>query len=137
TNAGPSSANNAVFTDPAVTGLSATSVTCGSATGSAACPTPGNTTVALMQGAGIVIPTLPSGGSVTFTLTESVTATSGSVTNTAFIVTPAGTSDPNAANNSQSDTDAIDTRPTAVANTTNVTTAGGSTYTFTVTYADD
>src|SRR5205814_2350993 len=80
-NAGPSPADNAVFTDPAVSGLSATSVTCGSATGSAACPTAGNTTVGLMQGSGIIIPTLPSGGSVTFTLNENVTATSGSVTN--------------------------------------------------------
>src|SRR5207248_2178517 len=107
TNTGPSSGDNAVFTDPAVTGLSATSVTCGSASGSAACPTAGNTTVALMQGAGIVIPTLPSGGSVTFTVNENVTATSGSVTNTAFIAAPSGTTDSNSTNNSQGDTDTV------------------------------
>ncbi|MBZ5543037.1 MAG: DUF11 domain-containing protein, partial [Acidobacteriia bacterium] len=57
TNHGPSAADNMVFTDPAVAGLSATGVTCGTATGGAACPTVGNTTVALMQGTGIVIPT--------------------------------------------------------------------------------
>ena len=58
-NGGPSAANGATFTDPAVANLSVTAVSCGSATGAAACPLPVNTTVALMQGAGIVVPTLP------------------------------------------------------------------------------
>ncbi len=105
-NVGPSAANNAVFTDPAATGLNVTSVTCGSASGGAACPTVGNTTVALMQGAGIVIPTLPSGGSVTFTIGATVTATSGSVTNTANVAPPAGTTDPTTPNTA-SDTDTV------------------------------
>ncbi len=107
-NTGPSAANNAVFTDPVASGLSVTSVTCGSPSGGAACPTVGNTTVALMQSTGIVIPTLPSGGSVTFTIGATVTATSGSVTNTANIAPPGGTTDPTpVANNSASDTDTV------------------------------
>lgn len=74
-NAGLGAANGAVVTDPAVAGLNVTAVTCTGATGSAVCPVPANVTVALLQGSGIVIPTLPSGGSVTFTVTATVTAT--------------------------------------------------------------
>lgn len=73
TNAGPSAANNAVLTDALVAGLNVTAVACTGVTGGAACPATVN--VALLQGAGIVIPTLPSGGSVTFTVTSTVTAT--------------------------------------------------------------
>lgn len=106
-NTGPNSANGAVFTDPNVANFNEASVTCGSALGGAACPTVANTTVALMQGAGIVIPTLPSGGSVTFTVSGTVTAgATGSLTNTANIAAPAGVTDTNTTNNSASDTDA-------------------------------
>ncbi len=105
-NAGPNAANGAVFTDPAVAGLTVGSVTCGSATGGAVCPA--SPTVAAMQGAGIAIPTLPSGGSVTFTVTATVAAgTSGNLTNSASIAAPSGVSDTNAANNSASDTDTL------------------------------
>jgi uncharacterized repeat protein (TIGR01451 family) len=109
-NSGPGAGNNAIFTDPAVTGLTVSGVTCGSAAGGAACPTAANTTVALMQGAGIVIPTLPSGGSVTFTVTYTVAAgTTGNLTNTATIAEPTGSGivDSNTANNSASDTDTL------------------------------
>jgi len=74
-NLGPSNASNALLTDPAVAGLNVTAVSCTGATGSAACPLPANVTVPLLQGSGIVIPTLPSGGTVTFTVTATVTAT--------------------------------------------------------------
>ena len=99
TNNGPSSANNAVFTDPAVANLNITSVACGSATNGAACPVPASTTVALMQGAGIVVPTLPNTGSVTFTVSGTV-AGSGNIANIASIAPPAGTNDNTAGNNS-------------------------------------
>ena len=107
TNHGPSDANNTVFTDPAVTGLTVSNVTCGSASGGAACPTVGNTTVTLMQAAGIVIPTLPSGGSVTFTVSATVTATSGARTNTATVAPPPGVNDPGLFSNSATDTNSI------------------------------
>ncbi|HRH41197.1 MAG TPA: DUF11 domain-containing protein [Pyrinomonadaceae bacterium] len=103
-NSGPSSANNAVFTDPAVPNLTVTGVTCGSAAGGAACPTSGNTTVALMQGSGIIIPTLPSGGSVTFTVTGTYGSATTSIVNTATIAAPSGVTDPNTTNNSATDT---------------------------------
>ena len=79
TNAGPTSANGALFTDAAQTGLSCTSAVC-SASGGAQCP--GGAIngagvvvpVASVQ-AGIAIPTLPNAGSVSFALTCTVTAT--------------------------------------------------------------
>lgn len=105
-NAGPGPGDNAVFTDPAVAGLTVNSVACGSAANGAACPTVANTTVALMQGAGIVIPTLPATGSVTFTVTATVNSgTTGNLTNTANIAAPAGVTDSNTGNNSAADTD--------------------------------
>jgi uncharacterized repeat protein (TIGR01451 family)/fimbrial isopeptide formation D2 family protein len=73
TNVGPSAANNAVLTDALVAGLNVTAVACTGATGGAVCPA--TVTVALLQGAGIVIPTLPLGATVTFTVTSTVTAT--------------------------------------------------------------
>ena len=107
TNNGPGAANNAVFSDPAATGLSVRGVMCGSESGGAACPAPASVTVAAMQGAGIAIPTLPSGGSVTFTVTATVTAASGSVANLATITPPTGVTDPTPGNNTSSDTDPV------------------------------
>ncbi|HEV8255819.1 MAG TPA: DUF11 domain-containing protein, partial [Casimicrobiaceae bacterium] len=125
-NAGPSSANGAVFSDPAVANLNVTSVTCGSASGGAACPTAPNTTVALMQAAGIVIPTLPSGGSVTFTVNATVASgATGTIANTANIAAPSGVTDPAPGNNSASDTDTV----VVVANLALVKTSGSTTYT--------
>lgn len=49
-----------VFTDPAVTGLTVSNVTCSASTGGAICP--GGVTVANMQGAGITITNMPSYG---------------------------------------------------------------------------
>jgi uncharacterized repeat protein (TIGR01451 family) len=78
TNNGPGAANNAVLTDPAATGLSCTAVTCAASNG-AVCPASGGgagqLSVGNLQGAGVVVPTLPSGGVITLTLTCSVTAT--------------------------------------------------------------
>lgn len=107
TNHGPSDANNTVFTDPSATGLNVTAVTCGSATGGASCPTGANTTTALMQGAGIVIPTLPSGGSITFTVNATVTVATGSVANSANIAPSSGVTDPGMFPNTATDTDNV------------------------------
>ena len=102
-NAGPSAANNAVFQDAAATGLTKNSVSC-TAAGGAVCPA--SPTVAQVE-AGLAIATLPSGGSVTFTIGANVTATSGSVANTATVTAPVGTTEINAANNSATDTDSV------------------------------
>ena len=107
-NAGPAAADNAVVKDPAVANFTATGVTCGSATGGAVCPTVPNTTIALLQGAGgIVIPTLPSGGSLTFTVTGTTANANVTITNVATVTAPAGITDPNATNNSSTDTTTV------------------------------
>jgi uncharacterized repeat protein (TIGR01451 family) len=132
-NAGPSAANNATFQDPAVANLSVTAVTCATPTGGAACPTVANTTVALMQGTGILVPTLPSGGSVTFTVTGTAGA-SGTIANTATIAAPTGTTDANLANNSATDTDTINPIANlAISKTDGVASVNaGSTVTYTI-----
>jgi uncharacterized repeat protein (TIGR01451 family) len=109
-NAGPSAVANAVFRDPSATNLTVTGVTCGSVTGSGVCPPAGTAagqmSIANMQSAGgILIPTLPSGSSVTFTVTATVAAgATGDIANTATITVPTGFTDP-AGNNSATDTD--------------------------------
>lgn len=106
-NIGTLPADGAIFTDPAASNLTVTSVTCGSASGGAACPAVENTTVALMQGAGIVIPTLPSGGSVTFSVTGTAGAAGSSIPNAAAVSVLDGLVDANTGNNSATDTDTI------------------------------
>ncbi|WP_242107494.1 hypothetical protein [Luteimonas aquatica] len=76
-NTGPDAANNAVLRDPAPTGLSCTTATCGAATGGAVCPATGTgagqLSVANLQSAGgVVLPTLPAGGSLTVSMTCTV-----------------------------------------------------------------
>jgi uncharacterized repeat protein (TIGR01451 family) len=102
-NAGPSSANNAVITDPAATGLVPLSVAC-SAQGGAVCPV--SLATSTFQ-TGMTITTFPAGGTLTFTLNAQVTASSGRVTNTVTIAAPAGTTDPTPANNAATDSDAV------------------------------
>ena len=104
-NAGPDGANNAILTDPAATGLTKTTVVC-AASGGATCPA--SPTAAQVE-AGIPIPGLPFGGSVTFTIGATVTAAGGSVTNTATVIAPAGVNDPTPSNNSASDIDSAGT----------------------------
>ncbi|MEQ1514603.1 MAG: hypothetical protein ABL934_18255 [Lysobacteraceae bacterium] len=68
-NLGPDAADGAVLTDPAPTGLTCTTASCGSATGGAVCPaTTGLALLTALQAGGIAIPTLPANSSVTFTL---------------------------------------------------------------------
>jgi uncharacterized repeat protein (TIGR01451 family) len=102
-NAGPSAADGAIFADAAAAGLAKTAVNC-TASGGAVCPA--SPSVAQIE-SGLAIATLPSGGSVTFTITAAVTATGGTVSNAATAATPAGVTDPNAANNTAADTDPV------------------------------
>lgn len=71
-NDGPLPANGSVVSDPAPTNLLCATATCAAA-GGAACPTTtGAALVAALQGTGVVVPTLPVGGNVVFTLDCSV-----------------------------------------------------------------
>ncbi|MDQ8006600.1 MAG: DUF11 domain-containing protein [Pedobacter sp.] len=83
TNNGPGLATNVVVTDPAVSNFTATGITCEAGTGSggsASCPA--SVTVAGIQGTGLIIPSLPDGSAVVFTITGNASA-SGTITNTA------------------------------------------------------
>ena len=75
-NNGPAAANNAVVRDPVATGLSCTTNPTCTASG-AGCPT--SLSITALQGTGLVIPSLPNGGVVTFNLTCTVTATGATV----------------------------------------------------------
>ncbi len=99
-NAGPSAITGAVVSDAMPAGVFGVSWTCAAGSG-ATCPASGigdlNETVDLAVGA-----------SATFTVTATVTASVGSITNTAQIDAPAGATDPNTADNVASDTTQVD-----------------------------
>lgn len=97
-----SDASTAILTDPAATGLNKTIVACGTTPG--VCVTP--PTIANLQ-AGFTTPNIPLGGTYQLRVTTTVTASSGSVANTATVTAPIGTTDPNNANNTSTDTDII------------------------------
>ncbi len=90
TNNGPSAADGSVLTDPAVPGFTASSVSCTNAANGAVCPVAANVTLANLQGAGVVLPTFPANGTVTFVLSGTFTLQNGGVTNTATIATALG-----------------------------------------------
>ncbi len=71
-NLGPSAATGAVLTDPPVTGLSCTSVTCSVTGGAAVCPAP--LTIAAIQ-SGVAIATFPANSSLSFVVQCGVIAT--------------------------------------------------------------
>jgi uncharacterized repeat protein (TIGR01451 family) len=99
-NAGPSVVNGATVTDSLPAAISGASWTCaGAAGGSCTASGSGNLNTAA---------NLPVGASVTYTLTGTVAATAtGSLANTATVAAPGGVTDPNAANNSATDTDTL------------------------------
>lgn len=75
-NTGPAAAHGSVIRDPAVPGISCSAnstVSC-QASGNAVCPAQGSRTVGNLQGAGLTIPTFPSGGTITLGFTCNVTA---------------------------------------------------------------
>lgn len=136
-NNGPTAANTAVIKAPAVANLTVNSVSCGTPIGGATCPA--SPTVAALQGTGLIIPTLPVGGGVTFTINARVAATapSSNLAYTATVTAPVVTVvDNNVANNTAKDVDRIVSRPdfivTAIAITPPVPMAG-STFSATVT----
>lgn len=92
-NNGPTTAHGSTVTDNVPATLTNVTISC-AATGGAVCPnTTGLTTLD-----NEFIPTFPSGGQVTFTISGTA-ATSGTLTNTATIAPPNGSTDPNTSNN--------------------------------------
>lgn len=107
-NIGSVAANNTVLKAPAVANLTVTSITCGTVLAGAVCPT--NLTVALLQGTGIKILTLPKNGGMTFRINAKVAATAtGNLRYTATLTAPAGVTDINPSNNTATDNNSIST----------------------------
>ncbi len=107
TNNGPSPVTGAILADPAVAGLTKTVVACAAAPGQ--CVTP--PTVVELEGGTFALPTLDPGHPYALSVTVTVTAASGNVTNTASVAAPGGATDPNASNDSASDTDTVTVVP--------------------------
>ena len=100
TNTGPGNVSGVVVTDlfPGLTGVTFTAVGAGGAAGFTAVGggTLGDTL------------TLPAGASVTYTVAGTVgVAAGGTLTNTVSLTLPAGVTDPNPANNTETDSDAV------------------------------
>ncbi len=95
-NAGPAAAHGTVLTDPDIPNFAPDSLSCGNATGGAVCPS--GPTIAALQGAGLVIPSLPANSALEFLLTGAVGAAS-SISNTATVNVPPGMVDPVPADN--------------------------------------
>ncbi len=129
-NAGPNAATGATAADTfpaACASVSYTSVAAGGATGNTA------------AGSGNIndILNLPSGSSVTYTATCTLSGSAtGTLDNTATVTAPAGVADPNPANNSATDSDTITTGGTGASVSGTKTAAGtftvGSTITYTI-----
>ncbi|MBV9492696.1 MAG: DUF11 domain-containing protein [Acidobacteria bacterium] len=131
-NAGPSSVSNATVADTFPASLTCTTTCLGAGGGSCtAGPFGGNINDTV---------NLPSGASVTYTSSCTISgAATGSLTNTATVTAPGGTTDPNPANNSATDIDALgasaDLSITKTDGVTSVTPGGSATYTITASNA--
>ena len=99
-NGGPSPADGATYADAVPVGITGVAASCGLPTGGATCAAPS------VSGNNVTgsVPNLPSGGSVTITVTGVAPATATTLTNTATVSPPANVTDPNT-NNNQSSTD--------------------------------
>lgn len=126
TNTTASTLSGAVFTDPAVTNLSVSSVSCTAADG-AVCPT--SPAVSSMQGSGIALPDMPNDSSLTFTVIGTYTGQltdPATLTNTANVTVSGYT-------NSASDTNTVMVPPSVTKSFSPSTIAAGGTSTLTVT----
>ncbi|WP_170113214.1 beta strand repeat-containing protein [Ahniella affigens] len=125
TNGGPSTATGATVADTFPASLTCTWTCVGAGGGTCTASGSGNINDTV---------NLPSGGSVTYSATCSISAAAtGSLSNTATIAAPAGFTDPTPGNNSATDTDTIgasaDLSITKTDGVTNVTAGGNTTYT--------
>jgi uncharacterized repeat protein (TIGR01451 family) len=89
TNSGPADAGGLRVVDPAVANFTAATVTCVTVSGGAQCPGAATLTIANLQGAGIALPVLPSGSSVTLSVSGTAGNGSGNITNLASVLAPA------------------------------------------------
>ena len=107
-NSGASTAHGAIVNDAVPAALSGVSISCAAANG-AVCPS----TAGLTTLSNVYIPTFPNGGSVVFTVSGTAQA-SGTLTNTATIAPPNGSTDPNPGNNTSSTITTVVSDPPSV-----------------------
>jgi uncharacterized repeat protein (TIGR01451 family) len=104
-NAGPSAANLASFSDLVPASVSGLSATCSTATGGAVCPAAITVTGNLV---GAAVPILPAGSSVVITIDGTVSGSAtGSIINSASLAAPPGVVDPDVTNNTSTATTAV------------------------------
>jgi len=99
-NNGPSGVTSAFVSDIMPSGLSGVSWSCIGAAGGTCSANSGNGNINNAVD-------LPSGGSVTFTVSGTVSQTSGSLSNTVTVSAPSGVTDPTPSNNSATDSDTV------------------------------
>ncbi len=126
-NAGPSNATGATVTDTFPASLTCTWTCVGAGGGTCTASGSGNLNDTV---------NLPSGGSVTYTASCTISAAAtGSLTNTATVTAPGGVTDPNPGNNSATDIDGLgataDLSITKTDGVTSATPGGSTTYTIT------
>jgi len=102
-NNGPAAADGEAYTDNVPATVAITTATCGGAANGAVCGTQPNVAGQVVSG---TVGTLPSGGSVTITITGTA-ANNAVVDNSASIAPPAGTTDPNNSNDTSTATGAV------------------------------
>ncbi len=134
-NPGPGDAGGTLVRDPAAVGLQKDSISC---TASALAQCPIVTTVGGIEGAGLVLPKLSAGHTVTFTIVATVQALNGSVTNAVSLTIPPDVTDSDTSNNSFSDTDSVLALANlAITKTNNTSTlVAGSTTNYTITVSN-
>ncbi|MBK9768804.1 MAG: DUF11 domain-containing protein [Chloracidobacterium sp.] len=130
-NAGPSNATGATVADTFPASLTGTWTCVGAGGGTCTASGSGNINDTV---------NLPSGGSVTYTVSAAISASAtGSLVNTATVAAPAGVTDPTPGNNSATDSDTIsastDLSITKTDGVTTVTAGGSTTYTITASNA--
>ncbi len=130
-NAGPSNATGATVADTFPASLTCTWTCVGAGGGTCTASGSGNLNDTV---------NLPSGGSVTYTASCTISAAAtGSLSNTATVTAPGGVTDPNPGNNSATDTDALgasaDLSITKTDGVTSATPGGSVTYTITASNA--
>ena len=98
TNNGPANATNVTIKAPSASNFTASSVNCANGAGnggSSSCP--GTVNLSSLQGAGLVIPSLPSGSAAVFTVNGTASSTTSVINYTATV--SFGGTDPNTTNN--------------------------------------